>query len=978
MAIRAAFGGLIAAAILGVGAVGASASPNPGFGQPFAPIPVFNSGGTYKGAELNPGPGFNFNFAQTDDGPQSANVPTLAWVGEDVRLVACDNNIAPDPLNLAGIAFQQAEWNTNLWTGDQAYQSTPTFDGSQATNLYVTNTGSASFFFPTGADEHYNGCTSADISSLHAGLDEVTLNVYQQSAEVAPNIVAGNSNSPAGGPGLNLDPSPVFSEQFIVIWMTANAPTLTEASEQSLEFPSQADGTPSTATSLDSATGQLSADGVENAVTGGGSNSNGLPFLGDGLTPGTFAGLDSWGSDVAWDPSIFSWDHNSNDTPITNNGLVDVKVTGSFPVEDAPPSTTNANYFASVTKGTGSITLPNSWVALANLMATSSTQNTADNTQPTGGSLWDIHGGPTNPLGHAGDGPNSFLHPHVGICGWDGTSAAQFDLTTDAVDDCVSDGHGDGNAFAFSRVFGDVTALGGTVGPYDALAPNSTLLSDGRLNSDDAPMPALPVTLSIAGNSGNPGDISGIGGLYGVAKYLVYSHDFDNTDASPAGAGHPTALTTTGLANLYNPFYQSYIPSTLRPIQEASGVTGVYQGGAAGTSGTDFPGFSLGYTDPYTYWKAFNSATVDTGGNNGCYRSDISGNGGPIGDYQKPDYPTSVTVYTDERGEAYVDYNPGTGFYDNGFTPDQNGACDLQSLYGKAIGTSTISATTAYPYEAVPYFPPAGANTLTKTVDSEWSKTLTAYPKNNLSGGTGGANISIVVAHAQDVNGQGFSDELVCFSNNAGASMNIDTEPSVSTGTTTIDLDGSAPATAPVGTSGYVCGTTNTDGNVAVEVAQSNSPSVDVLGWFTDEHIFRDVEIPALGQTDPVSSTTPPTVLPADKVVLQSGSTGGGGSAAGSSSGSSSSAPSASVAPTTPLSVGAGNSCKVNSFHLYGKKGYAQLKVSCTQSKTDSVVLRTYRSNGKLLHTYRKTVKVGKTVRIYLSTRKVAHTTVSV
>jgi len=94
-----------------------------------------------------------------------------------------DDNIAPDPENRAGIAFQQAEWNTNLWTGDQAYQSTPTFDGSQATNLYITNTGSASFFFPTGTDEEpLNGCTSADISSLHSGLDEVTLNVYQQSA----------------------------------------------------------------------------------------------------------------------------------------------------------------------------------------------------------------------------------------------------------------------------------------------------------------------------------------------------------------------------------------------------------------------------------------------------------------------------------------------------------------------------------------------------------------------------------------------------------------------------------------------------------------------------------------------------------------------------------------------------------------------------------------------------------------------------
>jgi hypothetical protein len=971
MAIRAAFGGLIAAAILGVGAVGASAAPNPGFGLSGAPVPVYNpTTGSYVTSETNPGPGQNFPYEQTADGPQTSNVPTLAWAGEDVRLVACDNDILANPLSDQGIAFQQAEWNTNLWTGDQAYQSTPTFDGSQATNLYITNTGSASFFFPTGTDERYHSCVSADISSLHAGLDEVTLNVYQQSALV--NVERGNSNSPAGGPGLNLDPTPVFSKQFIVIWMTANAPTLTEASQSSIEFPSQADGTPSTATSLGSTTGQLSTLGVENAVTGGGSNPGGLPFLGDGTTPGTFASLDTWGSDTPWDPG--AWDGGSNDTPITNNGLVDVKVTGSFPIEDAPPSTTNTAYFHSVTT-TGSVTLPNSWVPLANLLATSSTQNTSNNTNPTGGSLWDIHGGPTNPAGHAGTGPNTIAHPTTGICGWD---SGPFGQSTDAVDDCVSDGAGDGNAFAFSRVFGDVTTVGGTVGPYDALAPNATLLSDGRLNSDDAPMPALPVTLSIAGNSGNAGDISGIGGLYGVAKYLAYSHDFDASDASPAGSGHPTALTSTGTANLYNPFYQAYIPSTLRPIQEASGVTGVYEGGEAGGSGTDFPGFSLGWTDPYTYWKSFNAATVDTGGDNGCYRSDISSNGGPVGEYQKPDYPTSVTVYTDERGEAMVDYNPGTGWYDNGFTADGNGACDLQALYGKTIGTSTISATTAYPYEAVPYFPPAGANTLTKTVKSEWSKTLTVVPKSNLSPN----DISIVIAHAQDVNGEPFAGETVCFTDTPGIGYSFDAQPTALDGTTVVDLTGSAPALsptldgAPVFGSNYYCAKTGTAGNVAVELDASGAPSVDVVAVFADEHISRDVTIPALGQTDPVSSTTPPTVLPADKVVLQSGSNGGSGSA-GSSSTSSTSAPSATVAPTAPLSIGKGNSCKVASFHLFGKRGYAQLKVSCTESKTDSIVLKAYRANGRLLHTYRLTVKVGKTVTVKL-VKKVAHAKVSV
>jgi len=945
MAIRAAFGGFIAAAILGVGAISASAAPNPGFGLHNFPVPT--QGGA---TQTNPGPGFNFPFEQTADGPQTSNIPTLAWVGEDVRLVACDNDIVANPLDAPGVIFQQAEWNTNLWTGDQAFQATPTFDGSQSTNFYLTNTGSASFFFPTGVDNIEHGCTSADISSLHAGLDEVTLNVYQQSALGAVRV-DGASNSPAGGYGLNLDPTPVYSKQFIVIWMTANAPTLSEATLASLDKPTQAGGGPA------SATDQLSTLGDTNVGA----------FVGDLASQNTFPNFDWWGTDVPWQQS--KW---ANNTPASNNGLVDVQVTGSFPIEDAPPSTTNGNYFGGLTSmvnGQPQITLPNEWPQLASLMATSSTQNTNDNINPTGGSLWDIHGGPTNPNGHAGSA--------TGICQHD---AGPFGQTTDVVDDCVSDGAGHGNPYAFSRVFGDVTTLGYTVGPFDPLAADATLLSDGRLNTDDAPMPALPITLAIAPNSGNAGDDSGVGGLYGVAKWRVYSHDFD-VDTTPGnGFGGPVALTSTGQGNLYNPFYQSYIPSTLRPIQEASGVTGVYEFGIHGGSGTDFPGFSNGLFSgsPYTYWTALNANKQATTGTNTCFRSDLDEPDGSVsGNYATPNYPNQITVYTDERGEAYIDYNPGNGWFDNGFVGDQNGACDLQSLFGKEIGSSTISAKVNYPYASVPYFPPAGANTIKKVVDSQWSKTLTAYPKNNASGGTGGANISIVVAHAQDITGQGFNDELVCFSNNAGAAMNIDTQPSVSTGTGTINLSGSAPANAPTGSSGYVCGTTNDDGNVAVEVAQSGQPAVDVLAWFTDEHLFRDVIIPVLGQSTPVSSTTPPTVLPVDKVVLQSGSGGAGGSAAGPSS---TPAPGASVAPPAGggLSVGKANSCKVNAFHMYAKKGYATLKVSCTKSTTDSVILRTYKSNGKLIHTYRKKIAAGKSVRIYMSTRKVAHVSVSV
>ena len=668
-----------------------------------------------------------------------------------------------------------------------------------------------------------------------------------------------------------------------------------------------------------------------------------------------------------------------------------VRVTGSFPIEDQPPATTNAQYFASITGGgnPSSITLPNQWVALANLMAASSTSY-----QGTNGNLWDIHGGPTNTLavqGHAGNGAAT-THPTVaaGLCLNDGTL---FNQPTDVVDDCLSTGGTTptGNPYAFSRVFGDVTSVGNTIGPYDSQAPNATLLSDGRLNTDDAPMPALPVTVSIG--------TGGIGGLYGVSKWLIYSHDFDGSAASPLSFpnGH-SALTSTGTANLYNPFYQEYIPSTQRPITEASGITGVYNGGGAASSGDDFPGFSDGHTSPYTFWTALDGSTTDkTPVSNGCLEFDSNVSGGASGEfyqqndphdsgivegtttvtnrdghtYQDPNglfyygtpyYPTSVIVYTDERGEAYVDYNPGTGWY-NSLTADGNGACDLQGLYGKAIGTSAITAKANYPYESVPYGAIPTSTTLTKTVDSEWSKTLTAYPKGNLSGN----NVSVVVAHAQNVNGEPFSGEEVCVQAPANESVNWDDENPLTVTTPPIVNDG----THPGGTSlnNYDCGYTGKSGNIAFDVSGSNNPTnVDVQALFVAEHIYRDVNIPVLGQSGSVSSTAPPGVLPSDPLdtAIQDGASGGSGAGTGTSNTQSSSP---STPAITPSVVVKGNVCKVQSVRLNSKHGKysVSFKLSCSTAKSASVTIKAFKANGKLIHTYRLTIATNKAQSVKLS-----------
>ncbi|MGA3363084.1 MAG: hypothetical protein ABSD82_13770 [Solirubrobacteraceae bacterium] len=976
-------GSIAVAATLALGVAGAAAAPNPGFGTHFDVLPGLP----------NLSPTSNAPFEQAEDGPQTANVPTLAWVGEDVRLVACDDAIKPNPIDLPSIDFQQANWSSgtggDLWTGDQA--AAPAFDSSGSNNLYTDNTSSAFFFPPTGVDETRNGCVSADISSVHAGLDEVTLSVTDEGL-----------SGGRGGQGPILDPEVVYQEQFIVIWMTANPPKITEASNSTIEYPTTAGGVASTASQITPVVGAANLS----------------KFLGDGSTPGTFASLDQWGQDTGvlgcfsvpgpGDDPFFPC---ANLTPDTNNGLVQIRVTGSFPVEDQPPATTNEQYFQGITGGgnPSTITLPTQWVALANLMAESSTSY-----QGTNGSLWDIHGSPTNVLsvmGHAGNGPASAGPPATlaGLCQYDGTL---FDQTTDVVDDCLSTGgtNPTGNPYAFSRVFGDVTSVGDTIGPYDAEAPNATLLSDGNLNTDDAPMPALPVTVSIAKG--------GLGGLYGISKWLVYSHDFDGAGTDPNGnpIGSPlvpptgkTALTSTGTANLYNPYYQEYIPSTERPISEASGITGVYDGGNAASSGDDFPGFSDGYTDPYTFWTALKGSTTDSKPvSNGCleFDSNVETNRDEANEFAKqnpvdkggivegtttvtvdgktetvpnglfyyatPDDPTSILVYTDERGEAYVDYNPGIGWYNN-IGPDGNGACDLGGLYGKAIGTSSISASVQYPYEEVPYQTAnLVSNTLVKTVDSEWEKTLTAYPKSNLSPN----EISVVVAHAQNINGTPFSGEEVCVGVPANDSVWWDDENPLTVTTPAIDTTGSNGDAA--NTSNNTCGWTGTAGNVAFDVSGSDGQTnVDVQAVYVAEHITRDVNIPVLGQQDPVSSTQPPTVLPADPVntTIASGDAGSTGSTTSSSTGSAPVAPVTAVTPSVQAKTA--NVCKVESVRLSSKLGKfsVSFKLSCSTAKSESVTIRAYRANGKVLRTYKETVKTGKTVKIAIG-RKVARVTV--
>jgi len=214
--------------------------------------------------------------------------------------------------------------------------------------------------------------------------------------------------------------------------------------------------------------------------------------------------------------------------------------------------------------------------------------------------------------------------------------------------------------------------------------------------------------------------------------------------------------------------------------------------------------------------------------------------------YQLPSGASSVAVYTDEHGEAQVEYLPGTGFYFNSLLashaaigPNSDGGCDLQTV--GLLGTSVISAVARYPYKPVNYAA-MKSGVVHKDVRSLWSKTLSYYPK-----GTGAANANsrIVVAHAQDINGAPFAGEVVCFSSDAESTTWFN-------GTVNgINLGGTSLAKDPKG--GHrLCVRTDSNGNAAVAVLESKSVHVNVIGDFTNEWILRSVD---------VDFTTPNTVV---------------------------------------------------------------------------------------------------------------------
>lgn len=390
-------------------------------------------------------------------------------------------------------------------------------------------------------------------------------------------------------------------------------------------------------------------------------------------------------------------------------GLLKVQVTGTFPMGND-----FAGYdFTGTATGTNTITLPTDWVWLAKHFAE---DYTLGSTYPGSTPMrWDIHDDTTNAEGHV-------------------LSSGCSDLigATESVDSCNGIAKGDDPDLGpFSSIFGQVGVYNDAYGPFDPIRAFETLLSDGNLNADDTPMPALRVDVGLT----NAGADHSVGTLSKADKSAM----FNRSDAVYGG----TTADNWDPHNMYAPFYKAYVPAVV-PILDANTTSGV-EGSIGGNYGNWLTSGAYGVDTTeqspfiYDYWDTF---TLDSSeGYNSCYGVDGKAISQPIGN-------TKVAVYTDEHGQAYVQFNPanedGEGIY---LTPDGNGRCDVYT--GSLVGTATIQAESVYPAQQ-PADPansgkPKLSSVITKTVDFTPSKVLTCIPK--------GANEAYCVETVTDFEG---------------------------------------------------------------------------------------------------------------------------------------------------------------------------------------------------------------------------------
>jgi hypothetical protein len=536
-----------------------------------------------------------------------------------------------------------------------------------------------------------------------------------------------------------------------------------------------------------------------------------------------------------------------NYPPIDPRHRINIIVKGTLPLE-----ADFSNY------GLGKeLTLPDDWAKWAAVAATSQT----DHTFAQAMSNWDIHDDSLTTEGHTITSPLGTQCPP----GTD-PKTGEIYVNFDSVDNCTT-----GNTHGgFSTVFGSQSTAGKTIGPFDPVYSFDTMLSDGKVDPGDAPMPAAQVDVTIKDNDPlNKTDIGGVGYLFPSWKSEVYSRDGKGGDIWTGDDSNPVLPH-----NYYAPFYSQFIPATSRTASPTGSPYGANPppSGIEGTGTNGFGGFLV--SGEYRNWAFAWPMRRGVYGDTHCLFSQVlpglAERFRPL-----PSGINSVSVYTDESGEANINFVPGLGMYFDNLTAanlNKNGGCDLENV--DPIGTAEVDVVAKYPFQQ-PTARPLAADPVNFKVHNLFKKTLTVFSKgvdkNNI---VSNSVARIVLTHAQDIDGSPLAYELVCWmadGNAAGFRVFAGTlpvpAPTKDDPDALLTLD---PWHALLTTYqdpwglGRLCTFTDRWGNSAIEVYNSGKTPVDVIAEYVNEGILRDTIVhfetpPTLGQDGTTSPDGPPS-----------------------------------------------------------------------------------------------------------------------
>ena len=195
-----------------------------------------------------------------------------------------------------------------------------------------------------------------------------------------------------------------------------------------------------------------------------------------------------------------------------------------------------------------------------------------------------------------------------------------------------------------------------------------------------------------------------------------------------------TGFVITWTAGYPNPYYQVQIPRT--PDIPANVSNGGYL-------------WNTGLQGLYPFWTPLNPSSGRSGTNS--YGATVPSQYTGLNNNQ-PTQPTSVTVFSDNHGEAMVYLNgDSSNLFDAGVSPADN--CPADVLTGakicdqtNTVGTSTVIATVDYPYFRGQAGPAIQSNTITQTwLWGGYTKVVANAVGNGLTG--------YVEAHVLDRNG---------------------------------------------------------------------------------------------------------------------------------------------------------------------------------------------------------------------------------